>query len=541
MKSYLTQLEEQMHMQPGRLALCDYGGESYTYAQVAEKVEKYHLFFRAAGIGKGDKIAICAHNSSRWGIAFLAINTFEAIVVPILPNYTPEGLTQLIRHSDSVFLIAESDIWKKLDARDFPQLQGVLNLKDDQLLWWADEHLLSAWTGREKTFQANYPEGFHTTCIHYPDASDSVALINYTSGTSGNPKGVMLSYGAMSDIVTYCQKHIHNAQENLVSMLPLAHIYGLVMEFVYPCCTGFTIYFLGKAPSPSLLVQSMSEVKPHLMITVPLIMEKLYKNLIRPQLNTPSAKAIRTVPGLRTSFYRNVGKKLRATLGGNLNYIIIGGAPLNWKLESVLKKIEVPYTVGYGMTEACPLLAFAHPESFAPGSCGKPVHHIRIDSSEPDRIPGEIQTKGPNLFSGYYKNPEADKTAYTADGWFRTGDLGVMDEGGNLFIRGRIKALILSASGQNIYPEEVEQVLSRHPRVEEALVLDRDGKVTALVYPSAGAVRGDDEAAIAALSDDIRNKSNAHLPSFSQIFRVELVDVPFERTAKGSIKRHLYQ
>ena len=416
-----------------------------------------------------------------------------------------------------------------------------MDAREHTLLWSGDPRLKAAWEDRKTLFQDCYPEGFDTSTVLYPDSTDSIAIINYTSGTSGDPKGVMLSYNAMSDIVEYCQQHIYNAPENLVSMLPLAHIYGLAMEFIYPCCTGFTIYFLGKVPSPSLLVQSMSEVKPYLMITVPLIMEKVYNNLIRPQLNTRAAKAIRNVPGLRTSFYRSVGKKLLASLGGNLHTIIVGGAPFNWKVESVFKKIELPYAVGYGMTEACPLLAIESPEHFAPGSCGKPIHRIRINSSEPDRIPGEIQTLGPNLFSGYYKNPAADAQAHTPDGWFRTGDLGVMDESGNLFIRGRIKALILSASGQNIYPEEVEQVLSRHPLVEESLVLDRDGKVTALVYPRAGSVKGDDEEAILALSDDIRKKSNAHLPSFSQIFRVELVDVPFERTAKGTIKRHLYQ
>ena len=270
-------------------------------------------------------------------------------------------------------------------------------------------------------------------------------------------------------------------------------------------------------------------------------MEKVYQSLIRPLLNTRSAKALSTLPGLRTPFYHSVGKRILTSLGGKLNTIVVGGAPFNWKVESVFKKIGLPYTVGYGMTEACPLLSYERPQHFAPGSCGKPIHRIRIDSSEPERIPGEIQTLGPNLFSGYYKNPDADAGCRTADGWFRTGDLGVMDESGNLFIRGRIKALILSSSGQNIYPEEVEQVLSRHPQVEESLVLDRGGKVTALVYPRAGSVQGDDEEAIARLSEDIRKSGNAHLPTFSQIFCVELVDVPFERTAKGSIKRHLYQ
>ena len=351
----------------------------------------------------------------------------------------------------------------------------------------------------------------------------------------------MLSYGAMSDIVEYCQEHIVNAPETLVSMLPLAHIYGLAMEFLYPCCTGFTIWFLGKAPSPSLLIQSMSEVKPSIMITVPLIMEKVYNTMIRPLLNTRPAKALRNVPGLRTPFYHSVGKRILSLFGGNLHTIIIGGAPFNWKVESVFKKIDLPYAVGYGMTEACPLLSFETADKFVPGSCGKPVHAIRIDSSDPENVPGEIQTQGPNLFLGYYKNPEADAKARTKDGWFRTGDLGTLDSGGNLFIRGRIKALILSATGQNIYPEEIEQLLDMHPYVKESVVVDRGGKVVALVYPDTEGIATLEERDHPEVPEIIRAQINAKLPSYSQISRLELTDMPLVRTAKGTIKRHLYQ
>ena len=325
-------------------------------------------------------------------------------------------------------------------------------------------------------------------------------------------------------------------------MLPLAHIYGLAMEFIYPCCTGFTIYFLGKAPSPSLLMKSMQEIRPYLVITVPLIMEKIHANWIRPHLSSRPAKAISTVPYVRLSYYKTLGKKVMDLFGGRVNTIIIGGAPLSWKVESDLKKIGLPYVVGYGLTEGCPLLSIETPLGFAPGSCGKPIHEIRIDSSDPERVPGEIQSRGPNLFVGYYKNPEADAAAHTADGWFRTGDLGVMDIEGNLFIRGRIKSLILSASGQNIYPEEIEQELSVHPMVEDSLVLERGGKIIALVYPKSGvAPHIEKEEDLNAFCEGIRDATNKLLPAFSQIFRVELVDVPFERTAKGTIKRHLYQ
>ena len=541
MKHYLKKLEEQMRLRADKPALCDYEGESYTYAQVAAQIEQLHIFFQSAGIRKGDKVALCARNSARWAICFLAVNTYEAVIVPILPNFTPEGTAQLVRHSDSVLLVADEEIWESLRNASLPRLRGVLDAREDRLLWSADETMESAWETRVQLFQDCYPEGFQAQDVVYPAHNEDVSIINYTSGTSGDPKGVMLPYSAMSDIVEYCQQHIYNAPERLVSMLPLAHIYGLAMEFLYPCCTGFTIHFLGKTPSPSMLIKAMKDIQPSLVVTVPLIMEKIYAQMVRPQLNTRSAKTLRTVPGLRLSFYRSVGKKLLAEMGGRVQTIIIGGAPLNWKVESEFKKIGLPYCVGYGMTEACPLLALENPATFVSGSCGKPIHEIRIDSSDPERVPGEIQTKGPNLFMGYYKNPEADAKAFTRDGWFRTGDLGVMDEGGNLFIRGRIKALILSSSGQNIYPEEVEQVLSRNPLVEESLVLDRGGKVIALVYPHAGTLPAEDEQEHTRLADSIRSADNLHLPNFSQIFRVEFVDVPFERTAKGSIKRHLYQ
>ena len=542
MKHYLKKLEEQVHLRTDKPALCDFEGKSYTYGDMARIIEQYHIFFQAAGIRKGDKVALCARNSARWAICFLAVNTYEAVIVPILADFTAEGAAKLIKHSDSVLFIADPDIWGQMNPEDLPLLRGVLNAREDGLLWQRDPDVLAAWKDREHLFAECYPSGFNPQDVVYPANGEDLALMNYTSGTSGDPKGVMLSYNAMSDIVEVCQRILSNAPDKLVSMLPLAHMYGLAMEFVYPICTGFTIYFLGKIPSPSLLMRSMQEIQPSLVITVPLVMEKLYQSQIQPQLESLSARAMRNVPYIRIPFYKSLGRKLLKDLGGRIQTIIIGGAPLNWKVESGFRKIELPYAVGYGMTEACPLLSLEVPETFEPGSCGKPIHEIRIDSSDPERIPGEIQAKGPNLTLGYYKNPDADAKAWTKDGWFRTGDLGIMDESGNVFIKGRIKAIILSASGQNIYPEEVEQELARHPLVGESLVLDRGGKVIALVYPSAGVVPPDaDEQGHNIVAETIRSETNHRLPVFSQIFRVELVDVPFERTAKGTIKRHLYQ
>lgn len=542
MKQYLKKFESQVREHPDVPALCDYGGSEYTYGDVAAAIEQYHIFFAAAGIRKGQKIALCARSSARWAISFLAVNTYGAVIVPILADFTPEGVSQLTNHSDSVLLITESDIWKKMDPESTPLLKGVINIKADALLW-GTEKVKAAWSSRKKLFAELFPEGFDPGSVEYEvDNPMELAIINYTSGTSGDPKGVMLTYNAMSDIVEYCQQNIGNTPDKLVSNLPLAHMYGLAMEFIYPCCTGFTIYFLGKIPSPSMLLESLQKVKPSLLITVPLVIEKLYANLIAPQLRTGSAKALRNVPGLRIAFYNSVGKKVIAEFGGRLRHIIVGGAPLNFEVESDLHKLGIPCTIGYGMTEACPLICLERPSNYVPGSCGKPIHKVRIASPDPERVPGEIQTKGPNLCIGYYKNPEADLAARTYDGWFRTGDLGIMDEDGNVFIRGRIKALILSSSGQNIYPEEVEQVILRNRVVKECLVVSRSGKISAMVYlePDTANCLVNEEAQNA-ISEEIRSRANSLLPLFSQISAVEIVDAPFERTAKGSIKRHLYQ
>ena len=540
MEHYLKKLEDQVHNRAFSPALSDFEGATYTYADLAVKMAVLHSFFREAGIRKGDKISLVARNSARWAIFFLAANTYEAVIVPILPNFTPEGAMQLVNHSDSVLLIADADIWKHMEPEKLPQIRGVLNAREDGLLW-AQPDIEAAWDRRMTAFQKEYPEGLDPQKVEYHSNMDSLAIINYTSGTSGDPKGVMLSFGAMSDIVEYCQQHISNQPEAIVSMLPLAHIYGLAMEFIYPCCTGYQICFLGKTPSPSLLMKAMQDIRPSLIITVPMVMEKVYTSWVRPMLNSRSGKLLSSVPGVRMSFYKSIGEKVLSNFGGRVRTIIIGGAPLNWKVEVAFRKISLPYAIGYGMTEACPLLAIEKPENFVAGSCGKPIHEIRIESTDPEHVPGEIQSRGPNITMGYYKNPAADKEAHTKDGWFRTGDLGVMDEYGNLFIRGRIKALILNSSGQNIYPEEVEQILAGDPIVEESVVVARDGKIVALVYPHADAVVGTDEVQQKQMVAQIRDRANQRLPKFSQIFYVEMVDVPFERTAKGSIKRHMYK
>lgn len=538
MKAYLKHLEDQIHNNSSRIALCDFGGASFTYADLAKQIELYHIYFRAIGIRKGDKIALCARNSARWAIAFLAVNTYGAVIVPLLADFTPESAAHLVDHSESVLLFVDPDMWKRMDVSRMPRLRVAINCKADKLLWSAGKKYETAWSHRKKQFSGIHPDGLQPGKVTYNGFSEEdLAIINYTSGTSGDPKGVMLPYSAMSDMVEYLQGKLGSEPDQLVSMLPLAHMYGLTFELVYPCCTGYTIHFLGKTPSPSLLLKALQEVQPGMVITVPLIMEKLHHQLIAPQL---AAQPLR-MPGFNSLYYKSIGKKVIKQMGGRVHTIIIGGAPLNWEIESSFRHIGLPYVVGYGMTEACPLLAYESPDKYVPGSCGKPIHSIRIDSSDPENIPGEIQAQGPNLTLGYYKNPEADAKAWTEDGWLRTGDLGTLDSGGNLFIRGRIKALILSATGQNIYPEEIEHLLDMHPYVKESVVVDRGGKVVALVYPDTNGIASMEERDHQEVPEIIRAQVNTKLPAYSQISRLELVDMPLIRTAKGTVKRHLYQ
>ncbi|MBQ1610474.1 MAG: AMP-binding protein, partial [Muribaculaceae bacterium] len=370
------------------------------------------------------------------------------------------------------------------------------------------------------------------------DNLKELAIINYTSGTTGNPKGVMLTYEAMADIDDFANTQFPNTPgETIVSMLPLAHMYGLAIEFIHPNVDGVAVYFLGKTPSPTTLLKAMRSVKPYMVVTVPLVMEKIYANSIKPALK--KRRMLLAVPGMKKVIYRTIRKTILAVFGGQVRCFIMGGAALNPEAERCFKKMNLPYTVGYGMTEACPLLGYEWWTRFVPGSCGKPVHELRIDSDDPVNKAGEIQARGRNLTIGYYKNPEATAAAFTEDGWFRTGDLGVIDEANNIFIRGRIKSMILSSSGQNIYPEEIEAVLNNSPYVSECVVVDRDGKIVALVYPE---IPEDiDNIARSMIPATIRDEANKSLPNYSKIAKVVLVDKPFEKTPKMSIKRFLYK
>ena len=539
MMHYLKKLENTIRNHWELKALCDYGGDSFTYGDLAIEVEKFKLFLAEAGISKGEKIAICARNSARWAMAFWDININECVVVPLLADFHPNNISDLTNHSDSVMLFTDEDIWVKLDTTKMPMLKAAVNIKNGKLLWHQDEKIAKAWDNRDNAFAKCYPDGMKPENVSYPGNNfEDLAIINYTSGTTGNPKGVMLDYGAMADTDDFANSHFPNRPgETIVSMLPMAHMYGLAIEFIHPNVDGVTVYFLGKTPSPSTLKKAMQEVRPYMVVTVPLVMEKIYANSIKPALK--KRRFLLAVPGMRKLIYKAVRKTIIEVFGGQVRCFIMGGAALNPEAEKCFKKVKLPFTVGYGMTEACPLIAYEWWTRFEPGSCGKAVHEVRIDSDDPEHTAGEIQARGRNLTIGYYKNPEATEDSFTADGWFRTGDLGVMDEEGNIFIRGRIKSMILNSSGQNIYPEEIEAVLANCEHVTESVVVDRDGKIVALVYSEEACEA--DEQTKADIPVLIRTEANKSLPAYSKITKVELVDAPFEKTPKMSIKRFLYK
>ena len=546
-KHYLWKLQETVKSCWDKKALCNYGGEAFTFCDLATNIEKFHILFEQSGIRKGDKVAICAKNTARWAISFFAINTYGAVAVPILCDFHPDSINHLVDHSESIALFVDADIWSKLDIAKMPLLRSVVNVQDFSVLYSSDGLMEKAFSFLEDSFAAKYPSGFSRDDVVYPtDNAEDLAIINYTSGTTSAPKGVMLKYDSFTATVEYAQTNVKaTPDDTLVSMLPMAHMYGLAFELTYPLCSGVTIYFLGKTPSPSLLLKAMKDVRPYMIVTVPLVMEKVYKSSLKPMLQKPAIKFATKVPGIRNVIYKKMREGLDTAFGGRCGHYIMGGAPLNPEVEDLFRKIKLRYTVGYGMTEACPLLAYEDPARFVKGSCGKPVTcaEVRIDSEDPQHIAGEIQAKGRNICLGYFKNPEASAGAFTDDGFLRTGDLGVMDAAGNIFIKGRSKSMILSSNGQNIYPEEVEAVVNNQDYVVESVVVDRASKLVAMVYLDEDAIKkaGLDAEAVSDIPESIRISSNRKLPVYSQLAKVEVVPVPFEKTPKMSIKRFLYK
>ena len=547
MEHYLACLENSMKSAWGKPALCNYKGEVFTNADLAKYIVKFGMMFEKAGIRKGDKIALCAKNTARWAVTFLAVNAYGAVIVPILVDFHPDSVSHLTDHSDSVLLFTDKEIWDKLDKSAMPKLKGAINVDDFSLLYAPDPKFKEAFENMDSDFEARYPDGLSSADISFPvDNFSDLAVINYTSGTTSAPKGVMLTYGNLSASIEYGHKHVLiYPGDTLVSMLPMAHVYGMVYEFLYPLTGGCAVYYLGKTPAPSLLLKAMKDVKPYMICTVPLVMEKIYKSSLKPVLSKWYIRVLAAIPGVNKIIFNKMRSGLDTAFGGKVRTYIMGGAALNPEVEKWFKRIGLHYTVGYGMTEAAPLLAYEDWSRYVPGSCGKVIDCIeaRIDSDDPQHIAGEIQAKGANITIGYYKNEEANKAAFTEDGFLRTGDLGIIDKNNNVFIKGRSKSMILSANGQNIYPEELEAVINNQEFVAESLVVDRSGKLVALVYFDKDAIKNArlDEEAVSDLPEKVRLASNRQLPGYSQISKVETVMVPFEKTPKMSIKRFLYK
>jgi len=526
-------------------ALSDYGTDvSFTYSELAVEIEKIHILFTEQGIRPGDAIALVGKNSAYWGVIFLATITYGAVTVPILNDFNPGDIQSIVNHSDSLLLFASDSTLKDLDENQMPGLKMIYSFAGKTISNRTEGENLSI--RLTNLFNGKYAAGFSREMIRYPELSnENLMLLNYTSGTTGFSKGVLLTGDNLTGNIIFAQLTLPLQRgDNLLSLLPLAHAYGCAFEFLFPLTMGCHVTLLGKTPSPKILMKAFEEVKPNLIISVPLILEKIYKNMIVPLVNKPVMKVAMNIPVINTLLYSVVRKKLVQAFGGKFRQVVIGGAPLNSEVERFFLKIRFPVSVGYGMTECAPLISFSLYADYLPLSCGKvlPNMKVRIDSEDPYQVAGEIQVSGQNVMRGYYKNEEATQQVFTADGWLKTGDLGTIDSDYNIFIRGRSKNMILSGSGQNIYPEEIEAKLNNLPYIVESVVISKNNRLIALVYPDYEAAQ------TAGLSQEdmkkvmLENKEtlNGMLASFEKIAEIQICEKEFEKTPKKSIKRYLY-
>lgn len=531
-------------------ALTDYKGKTLQYHDVARKIEKIHIMFEASGVQKGDRIALCGRNSSMWAAAFLATLTYGAVAVPVLHEFTPEQIHNIVNHSESKILFVGDVVATEIDATKMPALEGIIYLPDLSLTLSRTEKLTYAREHLNEMFGKKYPKYFRPEHVHYyrEQSPDELALINYTSGTTGNSKGVMIPYRAMWSNADFARSVLGATVKpgsHIISILPMAHMYGMAFELIFEFIAGAHVFYLTRMPSPAIIAQALAEVKPALMIAVPLIIEKIIRKRVFPKIQTNRMKLLLNTPVIQKKVKEKICEQVMQAFGGNIYQVIIGGAALNREIEMFLKDINFPFTVGYGATECAPIIGYSDWKDFVPTSCGKPALHqeVRIDSVDPENVPGEILTKGPNVLLGYYKNEEATRQVLDADGWFHTGDLGTMDADQNIYIKGRSKNMLLGSNGQNIYPEEIEDKLNSLPLVSECLVVQRGEKLVGLVYPDLEEAKelGLNDADIKNLMEENRKKLNELTPAYCKLSDIEILNEEFIKTPKRSIKRYLYK
>lgn len=531
-------------------ALTDYKGATLQFRDVARKIEKLHILFENSGINKGDKIAMCGRNSSAWACAFLATLTYGAVAVPILHEFTPEQIHHIVNHSEAKLLFVGDVVAPTINAAEMPNIEGIVYLPDYSLILSRSEKLTFAREHLNEIFGKKYPKFFRIEHISYyiEQSSDELALINYTSGTTGFSKGVMIPYRALWGNTAFA---IHvlgekiKKADHIMSILPMAHMYGMAFEFLFEFIWGCHVFYLSRLPSPAIIAKAFAEIKPALIIAVPLVIEKIIKKKVYPKIQTNKMKLLLNMPVISKKIDAKICNSVVKAFGGNFYQIIIGGAAINKDIEAFLRRIGFPYTVGYGATECAPIISYSDYHNFAQGSCGRAAYlmEVKIDSKDPENIEGEILARGPNVMLGYYKNQEATQQVLDKEGWYHTGDLGTMDANGNIFIKGRSKNMLLGASGQNIYPEEIEDKLNSMPLVSESIVIQDGDKLIALVYPDFEEAKSIElnTTDLEEIMEQNRKELNALIPAYCKISAIKIHEQEFEKTPKKSIKRYLYQ
>lgn len=545
--SLIQLIEESIRKNWNLDAMTDYKGATLQYKDVARKIEKMHILFEHAGIKKGDKIALCGRNSANWTTTFLGVITYGAVAVPILHEFKADNVHNIVNHSEARMLFVGDQVWENFNEAAMPHLEGIIELKNFDLVVSRSQRLTYAREHLNEEFGKRYPCRFRAENVSYRrEEPEELAVINYTSGTTGYSKGVMLPYRSIISNVVHIHKKVGlKPGDNVVSMLPLGHIFGLVFDFIYGVTVGAHLWFLTRMPSPKIIAESFAEIRPRVIACVPLIVEKIFKKNILPKVDNKLGKLLLKLPIVSDKIKEQIRTQAMEVFGGNFIEIVIGGAPFNPEVEAFLRKINFPYTIAYGMTEAAPLICHSRWDEIQYTSCGKTVSNMetKVLSSDPERIPGELVCRGMNVMLGYYKNEEATAQAIDCNGWLHTGDMAIKDAEGNIFIKGRCKNMLLTASGQNIYPEEIEARLNNMPFVNESLVILAGDKLIALVYPDneEAFAQGMDKKALEAAIEVNRTELNKMLPAYSQITRIKLYPEEFEKTAKKSIKRFLYQ